>query len=138
MGKRPFRAVLRWLRNLFVVGVIVYAISRISFFAVRWYRSRGKQDTTDDRITAPIVPFYKRLEELLVTQGVQRRPSQTQQEFVDSIGAKCDFTGHLNIIADAFYRVRFGGQTLDKQEVESIQQMLDALESTMAKSVANT
>ena len=67
------------------------------------------------------VEFYRRFEALLARRGLVRPPSQTQREFAARAGRElAQRTGDERLavlpvqVAEAFYRVRFGGATLDK------------------------
>ncbi|OHB77638.1 MAG: hypothetical protein A2W31_14870 [Planctomycetes bacterium RBG_16_64_10] len=84
------------------------------------------------------VRFYHRLETLFGRHGVTRAAGATQREFATAAA------GHLvrlpagqplaslpRQIADAFYRVRFGQQQLDKDETEAVERALIALEAAL-------
>ena len=80
------------------------------------------------------IEFYRRFETLLARQGVVREAGQTQREFAEAAGlqlAERDHEPRLtappSVIAEAFYRVRFGQQPLDKQQVEAVEQALGEL-----------
>lgn len=80
------------------------------------------------------VEFYRRFERLLARWGLVRQPAQTQREFAAEAG-RClaERTGCLQlaaapaVVADAFYRVRFGLSPLDNLEAQKVEQALDEL-----------
>jgi hypothetical protein len=81
------------------------------------------------------VEFYRRLEALLTRCGLVRGPSQTQREFAVWAGRElAQRTGDHGLallpvqVAEAFYRVRFGGAALDKPQGEAVEQALGRLE----------
>ena len=84
------------------------------------------------------VDFYRRLEVTLSRQGIEKEPRQTQREFANAAREsllKRQLTERIaeipaQIVAQ-FYRVRFGGATLDSQEVETIELALHSLESQL-------
>lgn len=75
------------------------------------------------------VEFYQRLERTAARRGIRRAPSQTQREFAHQIACSRTLSAPLPVrITDAFYRVRFGGERLDREEVHQIEQALTQLE----------
>jgi hypothetical protein len=89
---------------------------------------------------AMVVPFYHRLESLLARHGIRRPESQTQHEFAMAAGGQLSETPRLapaaglpRRVVDAFYRVRFGGHSLDKAETEAVELSLRELEAVLAK-----
>ena len=86
----------------------------------------------DGRPTA--VAFYRRLERILARQGLTRPPHQTQREFALQAGARLAQCGGLEPlaalplgIAEAFYRVRFGGEPLDRSQATAVEEALGRL-----------
>ncbi len=85
---------------------------------------------------APVrVEFYRRFEAVLARRGLIRPASRTQREFAVRAGQElAQRAGDPRVallpvrVAEAFYRVRFGGATLDKQEREAVEQALSQLE----------
>ncbi len=73
------------------------------------------------------VDFYRRLESLLARHGLRRESQQTQREFIAAAAGKFRARlGHkqangLQRIAEAFYRVRFGGMALDSGESQAVE-----------------
>ena len=89
----------------------------------------------DDR---PEVRFYRRLEVLLARFDLTRGASQTQREFARHAGqALAHRTGRAQLgslparIAEAFYRVRFGGNDLDGAQAAAVAQALGQLEQAI-------
>lgn len=85
---------------------------------------------------APVrVEFYRRFEAVLARRGLVRPASRTQREFAVRAGQElAQRAGDSRLallpvrVAEAFYRVRFGGAILDKQEREAVEQALTQLE----------
>ena len=89
----------------------------------------------------PDVPFYKSLEKMLAREGIHRQASQTQREFAFAAGAQLadrptlsSVAGLPRQVADAFYRVRFGGHTLDNTQAQAVEQALSELGRALAAS----
>lgn len=81
------------------------------------------------------VEFYHRLETVLARHGLTRPPQQTPREFARQAGPTlAQATGQDALaaipsqIAEAFYRVRFGGLTLDPAQTAAIEASLAQLE----------
>jgi protein-glutamine gamma-glutamyltransferase len=103
---------------------------------VRRLRSRwtGNQKSRRLRSRRVEIEFYRRLETLLARHGLVREPAQTQLEFaaaagacLAAIGGKSDFASLPTLVADAFYRVRFGRQPLDNLQAQKVEQALAEL-----------
>jgi hypothetical protein len=80
------------------------------------------------------IEFYRRLENLLARHGLVREPAQTQREFAAAAGAclaavtgKGRLESLPGVVADAFYRVRFGRQPLDNLQAQTVEQALAEL-----------
>jgi transglutaminase-like putative cysteine protease len=85
--------------------------------------------------------IYRRLESALAGRGLTRQPAQTAYEFAVSAGGQMAETVELRRVAhlprrvvESFYRVRFGGRTLDDQEVHAVEHALVELELVLAAS----
>ena len=90
------------------------------------------------RLERAKVDFYRRMETLLARHGLARSATQTQREFACLAGAKlAASTGQPRVadlpaqVAEAFYRVRFGGRTLDNPQAEAVEQALRRLEQAV-------
>lgn len=80
------------------------------------------------------IEFYRRLESLLARQGLLRAVGQTQREFAEAAGLRLALAageprlaGLPGVVADAFYRVRFGRQPLDNLAVQAVEHALAEL-----------
>jgi transglutaminase-like putative cysteine protease len=81
------------------------------------------------------VDFYRRLESLLARRGLIRRPGQTQREFADEAAARLrrhdeadgSLQQALDLLVEAFYRVRFGRRTLDTDHGQTVETVEAAL-----------
>ncbi len=105
---------------------------------IRIWKSRGKNF---EKLAKANVDFYNRWEAILKQRGIRRHVRQTQREFAALVDSKLNTineqlqTRHLaQQIVNAFYRVRFGGATLDKAEYESIEQELTSFEAALKRS----
>ncbi|MCH8924344.1 MAG: DUF4129 domain-containing protein [Planctomycetes bacterium] len=92
---------------------------------------RPPREAADRR---PDVPFYRTLEKMLAREGIRRTASQTQREFAFAAGAQLAdrpalgaVAGLPRQVADAFYRVRFGGHALDNTQAQAVEQALAEL-----------
>jgi hypothetical protein len=98
--------------------------------------AKGKRTRVDrQRVLAA---FYGRLEALLARTGLVRSTCQTQREFATEAGARiAKATGQTQLagvpveIAEAFYRVRFGGIKLDGRETQAVERALGCLEEAV-------
>ncbi|MBI3837266.1 MAG: DUF3488 domain-containing protein [Planctomycetia bacterium] len=88
----------------------------------------------------PVLEMYRRLEAALNQQGLKRQPSQTAYEFALAAGG--DLAEKIELrrlaplprrIVEAFYRVRFGGRTLDNLEADAVEHALAELEHALAR-----
>jgi hypothetical protein len=98
---------------------------------------RADQDPGRQR-AAPVVEFYRRLENLLARHAFVRSPTDTQREFALAVGGQLadSLSTHAAAalprqVAEAFYRVRFGGASLDSRESDGLEQALDTLEHAL-------
>ena len=95
-----------------------------------WGRSTGNHSRRRGRRSVEIA-FYRRFEGLMARQGLVRAPAQTQHEFAAIAGVRlASLTGERRLaalpalIADAFYRVRFGRTPLDNLQTQAVEQAL--------------
>lgn len=125
-------------RDNFRDFVIAVAILTAGFYALRavWrllgrsvfaWRRRKKS-------LGPKVDFYVRLEKLLSLHGLRRPTEQTPQEFANvarhhlqRLAADPALLGIPQNTVDLFYRVRFGGDRLDTEEVQRLENALGRL-----------
>ncbi len=115
-------AVMAWL------GLLGLRIGRR--LAERW---RGNHNRRGGRRGVEIV-FYRRFENLMARRGLVRAAAQTQREFAAVAGVRlASLTGENRLaalpamIADAFYRVRFGQMPLDNLQSRAVEQALDEI-----------
>ena len=127
-----------------LAAVVLMVITAVTFRFARqplgtaftWLRAQ--QNTRDVRST-PRVLFYDQFEALLARHGMRRSPGQTPREFAVEVGGQMADAAHWQHasslprrVVDAFYRVRFGAVTLDREEEEAVQQTLDNLKDIMS------
>jgi protein-glutamine gamma-glutamyltransferase len=105
----------------------------------RWFGRRR----ADGRRKMRRVEFYEQFESLLTRHGMPRPQNQTQREFALAAGgqlAESPTTRHVGPlprrIVDVYYRVRFGQQELGHDEVQSIDQDIQALGEALAARAA--
>jgi hypothetical protein len=132
------------LRNLIIAMAVVFLLFLLlvayQVFRIvlrRRLRRAGRADRSA-RYARTMVQFYRRLEALLARLGLTRLPSQTQREFAREAGARiAASTGQRDLgelppqIVEAFYRVRFGGMSLDRPQAEAVELALKRLKQTV-------
>ena len=111
---------------------------RVVFGRETWQKFRQSRTPAPIR-GKPSVEFYDRLESLLAQHGWQRLPGQTQYEFAQEVGGQLADQPHRQKVAsmprrvvEAFYRIRFGGDKLNYQELQTVEQAMTALQSTLS------
>jgi transglutaminase-like putative cysteine protease len=85
------------------------------------------------------VEFYLRLEKILARHGMRRPPGQTQREFAQQAINHIPMFPAVTVltsVTEAFYRVRFGGEHLEKEETHQLEQSLAQLERELTASTA--
>jgi transglutaminase-like putative cysteine protease len=135
-----------WLDGLLATALAIglFTTGHWGFRVTRavWVRSSGGRRSAGKRSPRSQVAFYRRLESVLARCGMIRPVSHTQREFareaetrlVQRMGDERLATIPTRVV-EAFYRVRFGGPPLDKQEAEAVEQALVQLESATGKRV---
>ena len=80
------------------------------------------------------IEFYRRFETLLARRGILRAPGQTQREFAAAAAARLALLGNDpqlgglgGVVAEAFYRVRFGRQPLDSVQAQAVEHAIEKL-----------
>jgi hypothetical protein len=98
----------------------------------RWRRGRRTvQSAAPPRLA---IPFYERLEALLVRHGLGRAPEQTPREFVHAaesilaVRVPPALQPVPRLLTEAFYAARYGGAALNPREVEAAERRLDEFE----------
>jgi transglutaminase-like putative cysteine protease len=88
----------------------------------------------------PSLEMYRRLEAVLARKGFQRPAGQTAHEFAVAAGGQLAESAELNRVShlprrivESFYRVRFGGRTLDNREGEAVELALRELELALGR-----
>ncbi len=117
-------------------------LGRLIFRVVQFVSPRlaqWLQTPPNDRRRAIRVEFYEQFVTLLARHGITRGRHQTQREFAHAVASQFlatpserDLVDLPDRVVDAYYRVRFGGQTLSLQENETIDQSLVRLQSTLS------
>ena len=122
--------------SLFLVGTLLAAKA-----AARWLSRRGWLGRKQPGNVPPVLEMYRRLEAALERLGLIREPAQTAHEFAIAAGGQlADRAEHRPLaqlpgrVVEAFYRVRFGGRTLDKLEAEAVEHALAELELALSRS----
>jgi transglutaminase-like putative cysteine protease len=132
----------RKARSVVVIVLLVLGLAlalRVWRLPLLWLRRAWLAVTGGDwraaHRAAPIVAFYRRLETVLARYGLSRPASMTQHEFALLAAghlAQAGLPGYVIAaplrVADAFYRVRFGGERLDNYELQAVEQALSVLE----------
>jgi transglutaminase-like putative cysteine protease len=107
-------------------------------FLVRWYRGA---DIDPDVVPAEVL-IYRRLAQLLSKHGLDRPPTETQQEFarragvyLTARGTETEPVAEVPVqVVDAFYRIRFGHLSLEPARLKRLEDRLDALEGSLRDS----
>ena len=124
----------------------VLALLPVAYVGLRWLwrrlvpgRGTGGSSRAAGRLAVQ-VEFYGRLEALLARFGLIRATPQTQREFAQHARTSLlESTGSADVasvpceVVEAFYRVRFGGRTLDSAQVQAVEQALAKLSDATAQ-----
>ena len=92
-------------------------LRRKGLVSLAWWR---KEARTKD---APVVEFYKRMIAALEARGLSRRADETPLEFAATVN-----TPEVMAITRAYNRVRFGAQSLSRDDATRIEQWLRSVE----------
>lgn len=127
-----FRAGQGRLKNAILLVVppvlLLLVLALLLHFLARRLRLRSFLTLTGTgRRARTTVGFYLRLEKVLARLDMVREPAQTQAAFLRHCAVQLPKPLSLEMIADAFYRVRFGGQTLTEAEKTEIETTLARL-----------
>lgn len=114
------------------IGLLAFLLRRQlggtwTWLVAHWRLPWGHAPRTDD--------FYRQLERLLSRVGVLRSPGQTPRELVAQLQPVLNGSPYAELpgaIVETFYRVRYGGESLDKLESERLQHALSAWERDLA------
>jgi transglutaminase-like putative cysteine protease len=118
------------------LGIVVVAVM-LALGTYQWWRRRHRRPAPPR--PALQAKFYGRLVALLARHArLAPRPDQTPHEF--GAAAAVVLQGHAataaladlpNLLAKAFYRVRFGGEQLDEAEQQALDARLDELAAAL-------
>jgi hypothetical protein len=122
-----------WPLTVLVTAFMVALILAVRFgpSLMLWLRQRWLRRGVRRNSQAP--EFYLRLERLLAQLPLRRTAGQTARELAAAAGRRLEWGSQQaaaelpDEIVNAYYRVRFGGAALDKQETEAIEQSLTQL-----------
>jgi hypothetical protein len=130
---------------------LLFCLAATSMVAVvRLVRRRRRREANAEanghrrRAVHEPVEFYQRLERLLARQELVRPEDATQREFAAQAAARFaegtatrDVAAVPRQVAEAFYRVRFGGRPLDSREAQGVEQALESLEHALSNGHGN-
>lgn len=150
IGESPLGTFWQWYRRHWFSwrgGLVAAGFSLllvVVYFATRWLlltlRRLGLVGKASDAGHAPVLEMYRRLEAVLNKHGFERQPAQTAYEFAVAAGGdlsqRIEHKGLAHLprsVIEAFYRVRFGGHTLDKPEADAVEHALAELETSLAR-----
>jgi hypothetical protein len=132
-----FRGVFGWLMaimGLLVVAAVLAGAVWLLWRVAIWLRAYGTGGHASHACRRSEIEFYRRFETLLSRQGIVRTAGQTQREFAVAAGLRlARQSGDLRwatlpqVVAEAFYRIRFGRQPLDNTEAEAVEHALAEL-----------
>jgi len=147
--RSPVGAFWEWYRRHWfswrggLVAIVFSLIATVCYLFGRWFTERVRRLMGKGRFAAtpPVHVIYRRLEAALGKQGYQRKATQTAYEFALAAGGDlAENLEHRRVahlprrIVEAFYRVRFGGRTLDNSEAEAVEHALAELELVLGRS----
>jgi hypothetical protein len=142
--RRPVRAPGRlfdWRLAAVVMGamVLVIALAQLGAAMRRWLPSwLGWHDRRGSFHQPPT--FYRRLEALLARMHLRRDRGQTASEFAEAareklaVGALPEVAQLPPEIVQAYYRVRFGGESLDNSQTVAVEKALAQLAPAVGSS----
>ncbi|MCZ6688416.1 MAG: DUF3488 and transglutaminase-like domain-containing protein [Planctomycetota bacterium] len=119
--KDSFVVVLSSIKNLSPVWWILAA----ALVVAPLIRRRALGGKPGWRATSPRVSFYRELVRALSRRGFERNKGETPMEFAGRVRVE----GVVGI-TDAYYRVRFGGRVLSREETSRIRGVLSAIRSS--------
>jgi hypothetical protein len=121
---------------LFVMAMLARGLVRL----IRWWRGGGWDRMLNRRRQQKIVvAFYERFVKSLKKAGLERQPAETPLEFAGS--AERQLQPRLNpaglsalptAVCSAYYRIRYGGETLPATDLAGLDAQLAALEHLLA------
>ncbi len=129
-----------WPGGLMAIGFSLLVAA--FYLSGRWLARRLRRLIGRGRfaLDPPVHIIYRRLEAALGKQGFQRKTTQTAYEFALAVGGDlAENLEHRRVahlprrIVEAFYRVRFGGRTLDNSEAAAVEHALVELELALGR-----
>ncbi len=132
-----------WMAIALVVLILLVAGAGVAYGVYRaqralrrrWQRRVGRRQPRGLHRRLGTVGFYRRLEAVLGRLGIHRGASQTQREYAEAARQRfsaSEQSSHLAplpaLVVEAYYRVRFGNQPLDKAQAEAVEHALSQLE----------
>ncbi len=123
----------------FVLGLLVGGLILLAQkIRHRWHRQTVLPQCS--AVTRRVVEFYHRMESLLAGYGFRRLPGQTPLEFALQAGAALahrledpQWQDLPAQVVRAFYRVRFGAQSLPPDQTQLIAHILESLKKVPCK-----
>ena len=105
-------------------ALVAYVLGRR--FNIPWWRRKRRRGV-------PAVGFYRRMDDVLRRRGFVREPSTTPREFATAVLERGgERYQPVEVVTEAFCRVRYGGGRLSAAERASVHQALAALEARKA------
>jgi transglutaminase-like putative cysteine protease len=140
-GDQGGREQLHWLAGV-ATGLALLAawlLLRLARLVGRRLRALAA-DRSRRRVWASRVKFYRRLEQVLARCGLTRPHQQTPKEFATEAARRLTCQAATApaaplppAIVEAYYRVRFGGETLSADEHEALEGQLAQLEAALGR-----
>ncbi|TVS18479.1 MAG: DUF3488 domain-containing protein [Planctomycetaceae bacterium] len=144
-------------RQLFTLALPWIIAASLAFIAFAWWtlrqhrfggnrrrhlRKSGSRWLGNGRV-ANQIEFYRRWETLLQQWGLERPPAQTPREFASHAASRMNGRDEqpqwheaAQCVIDAFYQVRFGGMTLDDQQIAEVEQALQQIRQKVRRKPA--
>jgi transglutaminase-like putative cysteine protease len=107
---------------LFIAALLL--LRRMGLVNLLWWR---KEARAADRT---VVEFYKRMTSVLEARGLRRRDDETPLEFAATMGAP-----EVLAITQAYNRVRFGAESLSREDATRIEEWLRSVERDDVRNV---
>jgi hypothetical protein len=136
-----FLGVVLALATLASIAGLIYIATRYLLYPLtrRLMRWRYGVASRQRLALASSIEFYRRFEQIANRQGLVRKKGQTPLEFGQSAGTtlaqrqgKSELGDLARQIVERFYRVRYGGEPLDKAGSEAVEQALARLAAPKA------